>query len=201
MNKLSWVEIEGIRYECHDGYVVCMTDVGFSSIIHGNKLEDLGVSDKNGKEIGCLSINFSDNSLLFSPSVSSQELGEESIRIGYPEYVENVLLQDVAVVPAYDSILVDDSNELLISDYGDGELIAANTPPIECLVFSSDETLDSFFGASSDVESTSYIDDTSSTLYSADLVAVYLEHGIDDSLMPMLPEAIDLSNLIIQEFK
>lgn len=200
MNKLSWVEIEGIRYECHDGYVVCMTDVGFSSIIHGNKLEDLGVSDKNGKEIGFLSINFSDNSLLFSPCVSSQELGEESIRIGYPEYVENVLLQDVAVVPAYDSILVDDSNELLISDYGDGELIAANTPPIECLVFSSDETLDSFFGASSDVESTSYIDDTSSSLYSADLVAVYLEHGIDDSLMPMLPEAIDLSNLIIQEF-
>ena len=200
MNKLSWVEIEGIRYECHDGYVVCMTDVGFSSIIHGNKLEDLGVSDKNGKEIGFLSIDFSDNSLLFSPYVSSQELGEESIRIGYPEYVESVLLQDLAVVPAYDAILVDDSNELLISDYGDCELIAANTPSIECLVFSSDETLDSFFGASSDVESTSYIDDTSSTSYSADLLAVYLEHGIDDSLMPMLPESIDLSNIIIQEF-
>ena len=200
MNKLSWVEIEGIRYDGHEDYVVCLTDVGFSSIIHGNKLEDLGVSDKNGKEIGCLSIDFSDNSLQFYPCVSSLELGEESIRIGYPEYVENVLLQDLVVVPDYDSILDDDSHELLISDYGDCERITASTPSLECLVFSSDETLDPFFGASPGVESTSHIDDTSSTLYSADLVAVYLEHGIDDSLMPMLPESIDLSNLIIQEF-
>lgn len=197
MNKFSWIEIEGIRYDGHDDYIACQTDVGFSSVIHGNKLEDLGISDKNGKEIGYLSVDFSDNTLIFYPCVSNCELADESIRIGHHEYVENVFLQDLTVVPAYDSILGDDSHGLLTDDYSDAGMVATCIPSLECVISPSDETLDSFFGASSGVEDNSYMDEAVSTSYSEDLVAIYLEHGIDDTLMPMFPESIDCTDLVI----
>ena len=195
MNKFSWLEIDGIRYDSHDGYVVCHTDVGFSSTMPGCQLEALDVSDSSGKTIGYLSVDFANSSLQFSSCVPHQELGEESIRIGYQEYVENQSLRDLVIVPDYNSILDDGDQWLPVNCDDNYEPIMA-IPSLECLVSPSDETLDLFFGASYDAETNSNMVETPSTPYSADLVAVYLEHGIEASLMPMLQDPIDLSNII-----
>ena len=55
---------------------------------------------------------------------------------------------------------------------------------------------DAFFGESSAVKTDSYLPDTTSSAYVADLSSIYLEHGVDSFLMPMLPEQIDPSSVI-----
>ena len=199
MDKFSWLEIDGVHYEYHAERIDCHTDVGYSYSFPGSRLEDIEITDASGKLVGFFSADFSDGALSFTPSLPIGEIPiQQGILMGDGVNSEYKEIGELPIVAEYHTLFVAEDEPVPVWD--SMECTALSTDSMTALplslVLPEDETLDAFFGESSAVRTDSYLPDTTSSAYVADLSSIYLEHGVDSFLMPMLPEQIDPSSVI-----
>lgn len=193
MAAITWLEVEGVRYEGHGDGIQCHTRIGFHSQLPGHTLDNLDVSDSQGRSLGFLSVDFTSGNIHFSPLVPMAELANSELVIGDRSGTHIMGLDELPVVMEGD--LLDPEPEFTYQDSYAGPVYEPlmSALPLGCLVSSADETLDAFFGESAGPAalSTVALDDLSVTLS-----ALYLVHGAEPTLMPMLPESVDLSHLL-----
>lgn len=199
MDRFSWLEIDGIHYEFHADHIDCHTDVGYSYSCSGSRLEDIEITDISGRTIGFFSADFADGCLSFNPCLPVNESSsvQQDIRIGDGIDSEYKHLGDLPASLDYGTILSEGGEQIPEWDAIDAQFLSTDTmvPLPLSLVMSEDETLDTFFGEPSAVETAGYVDPAVS-VSTLDLSSIYLEHGVDVSLMPMLPEQIDPSSIL-----
>lgn len=193
MSAITWLEVEGVRYESQGDSLLCQTSIGFHSQLPGHMLDGLEVSDDHGRPLGFLSVNFDSGAMAFSPLVTTSELTKTELLVGDSLGAHIVALDELSSANVGD-LLSSDSDLILPEryvDYADEPVMTDLS--LDCLVSAADETLDAFFGESAApvVLPAQSLDDLSLTL-----TTLYLEHGADPALMPMHPEPIDPSLIL-----
>ena len=195
MSAITWLEVEGVRYEGLEDTILCRTAIGFHSQLPGHSLENLEVSDSQGRSLGFLSVIFDSGEMVLSPLVAHRELTGTELVLGDRQGVHILGLDELPLAMAGDTALLDAEPELMYPDSFSGYVHApvGAALPLDCLVSSADETLDAFFGESA---LPAILPIAGMDELSVSLSTLYLEHGTEPGLMPMLPEPIDLPHII-----
>ncbi len=68
---INWIVIDDVNYQWDGRVITCTTDVGYSSLIHDNKLENIDILDKENNPCGHLTVNFSTNEISYNFSGES----------------------------------------------------------------------------------------------------------------------------------
>ena len=68
---INWIVIDDINYQWNGSVITCNTEVGYSSLIHDDKLENIDILDKENNPCGYLTVNFSTDEINFSFSGES----------------------------------------------------------------------------------------------------------------------------------
>ena len=199
MDTFSWLEIDGVRYEYQTDHIDCHTAVGYSYSFPGSRLEDIEITDASGKLVGFFSADFSASALSFTPCLPIGKIPvQQGILMGDGVNSEYKEIGVLPVIPDYNALFAIEEEPVSVWDSMERTAFSTDrmtTLPLS-LVLPEDETLDTFFGESSVVKTDSYLPDVTPSVYVTDLSSLYLEHGVDASLMPMLPEQIDPSSVI-----
>lgn len=111
MDRLSWVEIDGVKYSWDGNQIDCYGQFGYHSTLAGHRLERLEIESSTGEPAGTLDVDFATGSLAFLPALGS-ELTTQSILVGSDLGESEIPLVNLAD-PKW-SDLLSQSDELLI---------------------------------------------------------------------------------------
>nr|WP_321241744.1 hypothetical protein [uncultured Tolumonas sp.] len=73
---INWIIIDDITYQWSGNAITCNTEVGYSVLISGSKLENIDISDKENNICGHLSVDFLTNMIVYT---SPRELFEDGV--------------------------------------------------------------------------------------------------------------------------
>lgn len=191
---IDWLEVDGVRYAAQGENILCQTAVGFQTLLPGHQLDGLEISDEQGNPLGFLNVDFQLGHMELTPLVATAELEGTVLRFGDVAGEHQVALTQLPVPVLTLSLqdgdmMLTDTSAALTEEHSHGNSLALTS-----IVSDADETLDTFFGAStqSDPEHLPVLESPAVS----DIDYLYLTHGADPIQMPLLPEYPDNGILI-----
>ena len=194
MSKISWLEIDGVRYVEQDDHLLCDTAVGFHSRLPGHTLDGLEISDAQGMALGYLNVDFWSGHVELLAASAGSELGETALLLADEQGVHQLSLDQLLVASSDWN-----ANDELIpfTDFQPDAPSCFSSIPLtqglETMVSDADETLDSLFGESDPAAPLAGLTLAPAVVSpdGGDLSYLYLTHGSEPVHMPLVPEYPD----------